>query len=226
MSRLILYFTFLICLGPVYGQVNSSLRMVDSLKTEIDLLLHPEKKIARSTLERSLLLNFPQSPVGDGKWVYYQESGKIQKIEKPAVSKLIPEYAFYRVSLTNFLGYHINSSTNLILFDSVKTKIIHVVPMWYGDISRAFLKLFIGKQFSDSTSLLEFTIELESLMNIGSTGMFENTRYSYDKVTFDLTYQGANKKEVWRHIEMFITDNRITGFRSTNPQMNESIIVQ
>lgn len=226
MSRLLLYLALLICVNPVYGQANSSLRMVDSLKIEIDSLLFPEKKIDRSTLNGNLLLKFSKSSGRDGKWVYYPELANIQKLEKPVVNKVIPEYAFYRVRLTNFLGYHVNSSSNLILFDSINRKIIHAIPMWYNDLSPDFLKLFIGKQFIDSVSLLEFTVELQYLMNVGSTGMFENTRYSYDKVTFDLTYHGANKKEVWRNIEMFITDNRITGFRSTNPKMNDSITVQ
>ena len=98
--------------------------------------------------------------------------------------------------------------------------------MWYGDISADLLRLFIGKTFPDSTSLLNFTLELQSLMNAGSTGGFENTTWREDKVTFDLTYQGANRKEVWRHIEMFIDDNTIKRFRSTNPKMNQFVTVE
>jgi len=98
--------------------------------------------------------------------------------------------------------------------------------MWYGDISADLLRLFIGKTFRDSTSLLKFTLELQSLMNAGSSGGFENTTWQEGKVTFDLTYQGANRMEVWRHIEMFIEDNTIRRFRSTNPKMNQSVTVE
>ena len=98
--------------------------------------------------------------------------------------------------------------------------------MWYGDISADLLRLFIGKTFPDSTSMLNFTLELQSLMNAGSTGGFENTTWQEDKVTFDLTYQGANRKEVWRHIEMFIDDNTIRRFRSTNPKLNKWVTVE
>jgi len=63
-------------------------------------------------------------------------------------------------------------------------------------------------------------------MNAGSTGGFENTNWQEDKVTFDLTYQGANRKEIWRHIEMFIEANKIKRFRSTNLKMNQWVTVE
>jgi len=98
--------------------------------------------------------------------------------------------------------------------------------MWYGDISADLLRLFIGKTFRDSTSLLKFTLELQSLMNAGSSGGFENTTWQEGKVTFDLTYQGANRMEVWRHIEMFIEDNTIRRFPVDQSQIESVVTVE
>lgn len=206
--------------SPPENLRNDAIEKLNSIRRSVDSSLNPK------TLDGILSKRFPENSNIDGRWVYYREKANIQKLEKPLVSKVIPEYTFYKINLTNYLGYHINSSNNLILFDSTKSKVVHAVPMWYGDISGDLLSLFIGKTFSDSTSLLKFTTELQSLMNAGSTGGFENTKYNEDRVTFDLTYQGANRKEVWRHIEMFIVDNTIKSFRSTNPQMKTSVTVE
>lgn len=195
--------------------VNETLTRLDSLRRSIDSTLNPK------TIEGLLARKFPESSRVDGRWVYYPDQANIQRLVKPRVSAVIPEYTFYTVTLTNYLGYHINHSRNLILFDSVHLWTIHVVPMWYSDISKDLLSLFIGKSFPDSSALLAFTVELQSLMNAGSTGSFENTVYHKDKVTFDLTYDGANRKEVWRHIEIYHDNNTIRRFRSINPKMND-----
>ena len=108
-------------------------------------------------------------------WVYVKDQADIQRMVKPRVIAVLPEFSFYTVTLTNYLGYHINRSRNLILFDSTRSRVIHVVPMWYGDISADLLSMFIGKTFPDSTSMLNFTLELQSLIIAGSTGGFENT---------------------------------------------------
>jgi|GEM_PF-1115296 len=199
---------------------NETLARLDSLCRTIDSSLNPR------TLNGLLAKKFPETSWVDGRWVFYKDQANIQQLVKPRVSAVIPDFQFYTVTLTNYLGYHINRSRNLILFDSAKSMVIHVVPMWYGDISDDLLSLFIGKTFPDSTSMLNFTLELQSLMNAGSTGGFENTTRQTDKVTFDLTYQGANRKEIWRHIEMFIEDNTIRRFRSTNPKMNQWVTVE
>jgi hypothetical protein len=177
-------------------------------------------------LEFALVKDFPASSVADGRWVYNSESATIQKIDKPEVNKLIPNFSFYKVRLTNFLGYHVNPSNCLVLFDSTKFKTLLAVPMWYSDISENFLKLFIGAKFSDSTSIMKFTLELQDLMILGSTGQFENTKYNTNKITFEFTHPGSNEKEVWRQLEILIPDNTIKGFISTNPKMNTSVKVE
>jgi hypothetical protein len=213
--------------NPDYLDINALARL-KHVQRSIDSILNPKspETLDPKSLEGILTRTFPKSSTLDGRWVFHVEKANIQNIVKAEVRNIIPEYKFYRTKLTNYLGYHVNSSSNLILFDSLKSKIIHVVPMWYGDISKDFLQLFIGKHFSDSTSLLKFTMELKDLLNVGSTGNFENPKYAPDKVTFDLTYQGANRKEIWRHIEILITNNTIRAFCSTNPKMNTQVIVQ
>ena len=177
-------------------------------------------------LEFALVKDFPESSSTNAKWVYYSESANIQKIDKPDVNKLIPNFSFYKVRLTNFLGYHINTSNCLVLFDSIKFKTLLVAPMWYSDISEDFLKLFIGAKFSDSISIMKFALELQDLMILGSTDQFENTKFNTNKITFELTHAGSSSREVWRRIEIIISENTITKFISTNPIMNTSEVVE
>ena len=174
-------------------------------------------------LHEALLKKFPKDSDIDGRWVYFPEIAGIEELAAgPEINKVIPQYRCYRIMLTNMLGYHVNKSSNLILFDSRRSTIVHAVPMWYGDISPDLLKLFIGKKFPDSASLLNFTHSLQNLMAVGSSGRFENTKYGPGKVTFDYVNQTSKGAEVWRNIEMFIENNTIKRFRSTNPIMKTS----
>lgn len=177
-------------------------------------------------LKFALLKDFPAGAQKNGAWVYNPADSNFQRIYKPEVNKFIPNYSFYKVRLTNFLGYHVNSSICLVLFDSARLKTLLAVPMWYSDIDEKFLELFIGIKFSDSSSIMKFTYELKDLMIIGSTGQFENIKYSKDHIMFDLTYDGARGKEVWRQIEITISDNVIRKFISTNPKMKTGVIVE
>src|SRR3989338_1960504 len=170
------------------------------------------------TIDSLMTRDFPVSSREDGRWVYQANTAEQQ---------VIPKYALYEMELANFLGYHVNKSKCLVLIDSVKSKSLLVVPMWYGDISENFLELFIGKQFADSAALMQFTTGLQELMLIGSTGAFEMPVYTPDKIVFDYTYDaGASDNEVWRHIEIIIDDNKIKRFTSTNPKMNETVTVR
>ena len=182
----------------------------------MDSMINPVKYA--TTLKEFLLGNFSQNSTKDGRWVYYKENANIQNLDKPEITKIIPSYKFYKVRLTNYLGYHINSCSNLILFDSVNKKIVHPEPMWYSDNNEEFIKLFIGKKFTDSTALMTFINEFQDLLKIGSTGQFANTKYNNTKVTFDDTFEGANRTEVWRRIEIIIKDNTIIDYRSINPR--------
>lgn len=179
-----------------------------------------------SKLDSLLVKNFPENSRTDGKWVYYSGNNAIKRIIKPEVNKTLTDFSFYQVDMTNYLGYHVHSSTCLILFDSVNLKVLLAVPMWYSDMSTDFVKLFIGKKFSDTASLMNFIKELQELMLIGSLGKFSEPRLDNNKVTFDMTNNYSKGKDVWRHIEIVIINNTIKKFKSTNPTTKESVIAQ
>ena len=106
--------------------------------------------------EKVLTKEFSEKSDADGRWVFYSDKANIEKIEKPLVKSEIPNYSFYKVILTNYLGYHINEATCLILYDSLKSKVLLVEPLWYGGISEGLVKLFIGKKFESKDALLNF----------------------------------------------------------------------
>ncbi len=96
------------------------------------------------SLETALARKFSTDSKEDGRWVFYAEKANIRKVDKPRVKACIPNYDFYQVVLTNYLGYHINQGTCLILFDSVRANILLVEPMWYSGPDNSFIGLFIG----------------------------------------------------------------------------------
>lgn len=173
-------------------------------------------------LDSLLRNNFPEDSQTDGRWVYYTEIGNVQKIIKLEVSKVIPNHTFYKVTLVNFLGHHINESDCLVLYESTTDKLLLVKPLWYTDKRKEFFQLFIGSKFLNNESLLSFILELQDLMLIGSQGEFKATEINENKITFDY-YIGVN---LWRNYEVSLSDYNILSFKSTNPMLNKSIIVK
>src|SRR4030095_3492845 len=99
-----------------------------------------------------------------------------------------PNYDLFQVTLTNHLGYHINEGTCLVLYDSLKSKIILVEPLWYSGISEPLANLFIGRKFENKDSLLSFMNGVNELMGIGSGYRFRNTGFTDSLITYDLGY--------------------------------------
>src|SRR6201988_3599482 len=95
----------------------------------------------------------------DGRWVYYSNKATIEKIEKPLVKPVLANYDFYKVTLTNYLGYHVNQGTCLVLFDSFKSSIVWVQPIWYGGVNESLVKLFLKKKFDTREKLLNVVTE-------------------------------------------------------------------
>ena len=141
-----------------------------------------------AALEKVLTKELPENATTDGRWVFYSDKAKIEKVEKPLVKEVIPNYDFYSVTLTNYLGWHINQGRCLVLFDSSKSKIVLVEPLWYGDVSKELTKLFIGKKLQDQQSLLNFLSEIHSLMQVGSSYKFRETSHTDSLITYDLGY--------------------------------------
>ena len=252
MLKFILLTAFILPGACSFSQTNQS---PDSLQNEfvttlaktkhsMDSILNPLKYINPNTknLDEFLTLNFSEYSETDGRWVYYKERAKLQKIEQPEVSKIIPAYNFYKVNLTNYLGWHVNQGTCLLLLDSVKFKMTFAAPLWYGGISEPLVKLFIGRKFDNKESLLSFLKGLHELMEVGSGYKFINTAFADSLITYDLGYfkndayttggNGTsstvqyNENGVWRKIRIDIKGLTIIRYTSINPITNDKEIIE
>ncbi|WP_405210742.1 hypothetical protein [Dokdonia sp. Asnod2-E02] len=158
--------------------------------------------------------------IADGSWYYYPERGEIQKIIKPKVNKILPYYEFYKVHLTNYLGYHINRSNCLILLNTANSNSLLIEPIWFSGINKNFLKILIGANFETKEAFLSFLIELQELLLIGSGNKinrsFENTEFSDDEVTFELVENYSDRK-VLRKIVVKIKNLTIKRFKILKP---------
>jgi len=179
-------------------------------------------------LKALLTQNFPinSTIIADGRWVFNPEIADIEKIEAPLASSIIPNYSFYKVTLTNYLGYHINKSECLIFYYRGDSKIKFFEPMWYSGINEDFLEFFIGAKFENRERLLDFISELQKLLLVGSMGSFENIQYSDSLLTLDYMKINTGKKRLWRKINIAINKNTIVSFKWTNPKTNEFKLIE
>jgi hypothetical protein len=243
------YFIPLLCLTqaslsqqPTKTDSIQNIFSADFLKTRrfVDSTLHPVKYA--KTLEEFLSFSFPKNQTTDGRWVFYPDNANIEKINKPAVKEVIPNFNIYRITMTNYLGYHVNQGTCLVLIDSLKSNTILVEPLWYGGTSKTFLKLFIGHKFISKDSLLAFMTQINELMQIGSGYKFRLTSYSDSLITYDLGYfkgdsyttggngtsstVNYNDDGVWRKIRIEIKDLQLIRYTAVNPKMNDKEVVE
>jgi hypothetical protein len=190
-----------------------------------------------SALVETLKRELSETSTKDGRWVFYADKANIEKIEKPLVKAVVPSYDFYKVTLTNYLGYHVNQATCLVFFDSLKSKIVLVEPIWYGGISEPLIKLFLKQQFDNKDKLLSFLNELNELMEIGSGYKFVNTSSTEDLITYNLVYfkgdnytaggNGASSTVnytsdgIWRQIEIKIKNFKMIEYASINPKLKD-----
>ena len=153
-----------------------------------------------------------------------------------------PNYELFQLTLTNYLGYHINHATCAVLFDSLKSKILLVQPLWYGDINEPLIKLCVGPKFESKEHLLSFLDAVNYIMEIGSGYRFRNTAYSDSLITYDLGYfkgdsyttggNGSsstvryNEDGVWRKIKIDIKNLAITSYTSINPKTNDKVTIE
>lgn len=188
-------------------------------------------------LEKVLTKELPENSTEDGRWVFYDEKANIEKIDKPFLKTQIPNYDFYKVILTNYLGYHVNQGTCVILFDSSASKIVLVEPLWYGGISSELIKLFIDEKFENKEDLLTCLKEIHELMEIGSGYKFIETNYTDSLITYNLVYfkgdsyttggngtsstVNYNENGIWRQIEVEIKNLKIKKYISINPRLKD-----
>lgn len=188
-------------------------------------------------LNVALKKEFSENSTTDGRWVYYADNANIEKIEKPLIKGVLPNYDFYKVSLTNYLGYHVNRGTCIVLFDSLKSGIVLVQPIWYGGVSEPLIKRFLKKQFDSMEKLLGFMEELNDLMEIGSGYRFVRTSATDDLIKYDLVYFKGDsyttggigtsstinymQDGVWRQIEIKIKNLKMVEYVSINPRLKD-----
>jgi hypothetical protein len=158
----------------------------------------------------------------------------------PGLEKILTK-EFPRVSI-NILGWHVNEGICVVLFDSIRSQMILVEPLWYGGVSKALVKLLIGQKFTSKPAMLDFLNGTNELMQIGSEYKFRNTSVSDSLITYDLGYfkgdsyttggNGVtstaryNDDGVWRKIEIDIRDLMIMRYTSTNPKNKEKEVIK
>lgn len=194
------------------------------------------------SLEKALTKEFPKESQKDGRWVFFADKADIEKIDKQTIKASFPNFDLFQVTLTNYLGWHINQGTCLILFDSISANTILVEPLWYSGPSKAFAKLFLGRKFESKETLLSFLDGVNELMGIGSGYRFRFTSYSDSLITYDLGYfkgdtytTGGNETTsvlrynedgVWRIILIDIKNLAIVRYTSINPKTNDKEIIE
>lgn len=193
-------------------------------------------------LKKVLNRELSEKSTDNERWVFYSDNGDIEKMDKPFVKAVIPNYDFYKVTLINHFGSHINQGTCIVLFDSAKSKIILVEPLWYGGVSVGLIKLIIGKKITNKDSLLNFLTQLNELLQVGSQYKYRQTSYTDSLVTFDLCYfkgdsyttGGAgtsstvryNEERVWRTIMIELKDFAIIRYTEIMPGSKEREVIE
>lgn len=189
---------------------------------------HPE-------LDKVLKRNLPEKSEKDGRWVYYSEKANIERLFKPEIKAALPNYSFYKLALTNYLGYHVNEADCVVLYDSVKSKIVLVGPLWYSGVSEPLIKLCLNRSFTSSEKLINFLTELNSLMEIGSPYKFIYKSFSENVISYDLisskgdSYTSGgngitstikyNEDGIWRKISIKVKGLSIIEYNSKNPKL-------
>lgn len=155
-----------------------------------------------TTLDKALKEKYPEknSFVADGVWMYYPDFGDIKKLSFGNISKIVPNYEFYSVNLTNYLDQHIVDTECLILLNKNDNSVMLVPPVWYGGIDDAFFKLLVGWEFKDKNEIENFIKEVESIILIGSEMHLGKTSYEENKVIIRLILK--NHDDTWRTVEL------------------------
>jgi hypothetical protein len=195
-----------------------------------------------TSLEKKLTEEFSEKSMKDGQWVYYADNAEIKKVKIHSIKTIIPSYNFYKVNLTNYLGYHVNKATCVVAIDSLTSAVLLIEPLWFGDINEPFLKLLTKKRCENKTHLLEVLEEATRIMEIGSSYRFVLTGSTDNLVTFDLVHfkgdsyttsgKGTSstvqykKDGVWREIEIEIDGMEIVQYKSTNPKTKDEVVVK
>lgn len=193
-----------------------------------------------ASFEKALIREFPERSMKDGRWVYYANEADIDKHEAYSIKTIIPNYDFYRVNLTNYLGWHITQATCVVGFDSSKSRILLIKPIWFSDINEPLLTLLTKKPFESKTKLSNVIDEVNQLMEVGSNYKFIKTDSTDNLITYDLVKGDSNmtsgpgessivqyrKDAIWRKIEIKINGLEIEQYKSTNLKTMDEVVVK
>ncbi|MBQ4805824.1 hypothetical protein J8L88_23405, partial [Aquimarina sp. MMG015] len=171
-----------------------------------------------SQLKSELNIKFPNdSIVGDNVWAFYEEMANIKEIDKSIVKKYLNGSNIYQVTLTNYLGYHIEDADCLVIFNNKTSELELIPPIWFDLSMDDFFSKFFGKQFESKSELKKFIFQIQELMLTGSVlKSFENNKFESNKISFDLIETRRSKKKVWRRMEIEIKDNVMIDFIKDN----------
>jgi hypothetical protein len=161
------------------------------------------------------------------KWYYNPDKADIKEIKKETLNKVLSEYDLYSAILEGFYGWHEKTSRCIILRKSDNSELIIIDPIWYGGISSELIKMILGYEFRDEKELQLFVFELQEVLLIGSehNKYFKNTVFGENKITFDL-YDFSKTERIWRKIVIGIENNAIKYLSSTNPIINEKLLIE
>ena len=190
-----------------------------------------------ANLEKVLNEQLSETATKDGRWVFHSDKGNIEKMDKPLVKAVIPNFDIYKVTLTHYLGSHINETTCIILFDSAASRIILEAPLWYDVMNKDFIKLFLKKKFDNKTNLLAFLDQFNDLLATGSGCKITRTALTDEQAKYDIinfkgdsyTTSGGGAKstvsyykdEVWRQVTIDIDDLQLIRYTVVNPATNK-----
>ena len=185
---------------------------------------------AYPALEKVLTAKFSETSTKDGRWIFNSGKANIEKIDKPLVNAVIPNYTFYKITLTNYSGDHINEENCVVLYDSSASKIVLVEPLWYSGISKPFITLFLRKHFDSREQLSAFLEQLNELMELGSGCKFIRTGFSDSLATYDVVNfnegSGGNKEKPWKQIRIDLEDRQVVRYTSINPANRKKEIIK
>ena len=186
-------------------------------------------------LEKILTNEFPENSTGDGRWVFYKDKAEIEKLDSLGLKSDLKNFNIYKVIITNYLGYHVNQGTCVVLLDSSMSNLILVEPIWYGGISEALIKSFIKTKFNSKSQLTTLLTDLHTILEIGSGYKFIKTNETDDKLYYDLVYfkgdtyttssefsestMRYNSDGIYRKIEVGIKKFKIQEYVIFNPRL-------
>jgi hypothetical protein len=188
-------------------------------------------------LEALLHKTFPEKSDIDGRWVYIKEEAKIERIDNTQMNSILGSYDIYKLTLINYLGYHVNQGICTILVDSSLSKLILVEPIWYSGLSESLIKIIVKSRFENKNKLMAALNELHLLQVISSNNKFIKTKETNDVIYFDLAYFREDslitesefaqstvinhKGDIYRQVEVRFKKGKIKDYTIYNPGLKD-----